>query len=357
MTEEFIPTLSHATERDIDLLLVEELHASAPFAAWMAGQIGWTTPVVRTTVLHSKRRTRSRREIDIFVELHHSGGKTSAILIENKLDATEQPDQAESYLEEVEVLRNSYDAVAAVIVCPKAYAAQYPVFASKFHVAISYEYIADYFRSRSGVNEDSTSGLALRLAFRADMVEQAVFKHRRGYNPILNIQVGDFKANYVAVLNELFPSVRPGVSMLKPSAPDGSRSMLFDVETTFADLPSEIRPRRFAHELGSETTRKANYVAVTFPGWGSALPSLREQLEQDTEELGVEFFTKTPTKKRPRPGLVMAVRTESVDHLGNFEEQFDVLTAGMQRVEEVRDWLIRNKSVVMNWKALIDEIG
>ena len=35
----FIPTLTHATERDIDLLLVEELYTSRDFVFWMAAQI------------------------------------------------------------------------------------------------------------------------------------------------------------------------------------------------------------------------------------------------------------------------------------------------------------------------------
>ncbi|MBY6200547.1 hypothetical protein KUV65_04175 [Maritalea mobilis] len=38
--DEYIPTLSHATERDIDLLLVEELYASRNFLTWIAARAG-----------------------------------------------------------------------------------------------------------------------------------------------------------------------------------------------------------------------------------------------------------------------------------------------------------------------------
>lgn len=88
--DEFIPTLSHATERDIDLLLVEELFSSNDFATWIAGHAGISQQIVACDVKHSKRRTRSRREIDIFVEVDHSDGTRSALLIENKLDASER---------------------------------------------------------------------------------------------------------------------------------------------------------------------------------------------------------------------------------------------------------------------------
>ena len=68
MSEAFIPTLTHATERDIDLLLVEELYASPAFVGWIAAQGGVLGQVETSTVLHSKRRTRSQRESDIFVD-------------------------------------------------------------------------------------------------------------------------------------------------------------------------------------------------------------------------------------------------------------------------------------------------
>ena len=64
----YIPTLSHATERDIDLLLVEELFANFEFVTWVAAQAGFEGAIASWDVKHSKRRTRSRREIDIFVE-------------------------------------------------------------------------------------------------------------------------------------------------------------------------------------------------------------------------------------------------------------------------------------------------
>lgn len=35
-------TLTHATERDVDLLLVEELRRSAAFVRWLVGQVAMT---------------------------------------------------------------------------------------------------------------------------------------------------------------------------------------------------------------------------------------------------------------------------------------------------------------------------
>lgn len=355
MTEDYIPTLTHATERDIDLLLVEELYASAEFAAWLAARVGINRPVERTTVKHSKRRTRSRREIDIFVELHHPGGLTSALLIENKLDATEQPDQAESYRDELAMHADGYGAMAMIITCPQAYAAEHGVFTSKFDAMVTYEAIADWFIKKAGVSVRTVPELTLRYAFRAEVLDQAIFKHRRGYLAIPNEVVGDFNARYVAVLERLFPDIRPGKSMLKPANPDDSTSMIFDQDASLSRLPADIRPRRFAHELGRGLDWRANYVAVTFGGWGSALPAIKERLEQDAAELGAHFSAKPPNKTRPNPGLVMALPTAPIDNQGDFDAQRDQIVAGMKKAAELRDWLLRNQRVLRQWKALVDQ--
>ena len=102
-----VPTLTHATERDIDLLLVEELACSPDFVAWLLARAAGTRPIVQSSeVLHSTRRMFNRREIDIRLRASTDRGDV-LLLIENKLDADEQPDQARSYREEAETLAAS----------------------------------------------------------------------------------------------------------------------------------------------------------------------------------------------------------------------------------------------------------
>ena len=351
MNDEYIPTLTHATERDIDLLLVEEFYASVDFVTWMAAQVGVTTPVATWDVKHSKRRTRSRREIDIFVELELIDGDSVAILIENKLDTTEQPDQAESYREELDILAERYARQTMIIVCPLEYASRYSEFAGKFDAVVSYEMLSDYFReSTSGAGADTV----LRFGFRADIIDQAIHKHRRGYTPIPDKVVGDFNAMYVALLGEVAPEIRPGSSMLKPANPRESTSMIFDQDALLARLPRDVRPRRFAHELGRGSNRRANYVAVTFAGWGAFLPAIRQRLEADAAQLGAQFSAKPPTKTRPNPGLVMLLPTDPVDNQGSFEEQRDSLVAGIRRAQELRRWLLSEQDTLHRWADLVE---
>lgn len=348
--DEFIPTLTHATERDIDLLLVEELYAAHDFVVWMAAQCGISGRLVSWDVKHSKRRTRSRREIDIFVETGHVDGTRAALLIENKLDATEQPDQAESYRKELEVLDEGFHRAAMIIVCPEAYSAQYPDFIGKFDATVTYEMIAAWFRDQI---DEAGADTILRHDFRAAILDQAIHKHRRGYTPIPDKVVGNFNALYVALLEQIEPDIRPGPSMLGSARPRESTSMIFDQNTSLKPLPRDIRPRRFAHELGRGSEQRANYVAVAFAGWGVALPAIRSQLEEDARPLGAEFEAQKPTKNRPNPALKMLIASPPVDNQGSFDTQREEIETGIQTAKALRRWLIENEATLRRWQTLV----
>ncbi|HEY1615664.1 MAG TPA: hypothetical protein VGF97_18460 [Rhizomicrobium sp.] len=64
-----ILTLTHATERDVDLVLGEELKCSTDFVRWFANKIASMVSAsidfTASDVTHSKLRTHNRREIDI----------------------------------------------------------------------------------------------------------------------------------------------------------------------------------------------------------------------------------------------------------------------------------------------------
>ena len=191
MTDNFIPTLTHATERDIDLLLVEELYASRNFVNWVIQHVDITKPVLEWEVKHSKNRTRSRREIDISLYIVHKDKTRSVILIENKLDAEEQPNQAESYREELRILSSKFELTRMIIVCPQDYQDTHQNFTEKFDVCLTYQAIQDWFIN---AKKEAIAEMALRYKFRAELLSQAIYKHRRGYTPVPDSVVGDFNA-------------------------------------------------------------------------------------------------------------------------------------------------------------------
>ena len=239
------------------------------------------------------------------------------------------------------------------MVCPTGYRESHWEFAGKFDAVISYEELADYFRERSRGSGDEFS----RMRFRAELLDQAVLKSGRGYLPVPNEVIGGFNARYVALLREVAPDIHPGPSMLKEANPDESVSMIFDHKLSFADLPKEIRPKRFAHELGRGHTHRANYVSVVFGGWGAAVEAVKERFEQDALELGVTVSSPPPTKARPNPGLVLTCATEVIDNQADFAQQQPQIVAGIQRAAALRQWLLSNETLLHTWRRQVEEVA
>ena len=85
-------------ERDIDLLLLEELHVSAAFRSWLLAEV--FEPDVRCNKFLGAWHSVSDPalgESDLIILLEDAGGSRTALLIENKIDAPPQPEQAARY--------------------------------------------------------------------------------------------------------------------------------------------------------------------------------------------------------------------------------------------------------------------
>jgi hypothetical protein len=352
-TNEYIPTLTHATERDIDLLLVEEIYSNRNFLEWLTNLAGININIESWQVKHSQRRTQSRREMDIFIDIRADGNRKIALLIENKLDASEQPDQAESYRDELANLSSKYHQSRMIIVCPEGYKQKNFEFVSKFDVFLSYEKISAWYLQ---AQKKASADVYLRFKLRSELFDQAVNKYRRGYTAIPNKVIGTFNAQYVSLLREMAPEIIPGNSMLQKANPNDSSSMIFDQDRTLSFLPLELRPRRFAHELGRGLDYRANYVAVVFPGWGLAYPQMKDQLVEDTVTIGALFYAGRPNKNRPYPGLRMYFPTEPVDSLKGFEEQREAIVDGINEAKVLRKWLQQNQAVLQRWKSVCEKI-
>ncbi len=351
-----IPTLTHATERDIDLIIVEEAIANRKFVEWVAEKIGLPVDFVNWKVLHSKRRTRSRREIDICMEVFDGEDRPLwVLLVENKLDADEQPDQAESYRKEL--LAPQYDGYAhakMALFCPKEYWDKKSEFAAKFDNVVIYEDLAEFFKNSA----NSSSETGRRSNFRKDCVQQAIHKYRRGYHKIPNPIIQDFNQSYVSLMHKIARDLIPGKTMLEPAKPNDSVSMILD-NRTLNQLPKSIRPRRMAIELGKGDSRRANYAAVTFGGWGNGKDDIRKSLDHMTDEdltrfLNLKLSAKPPTKTRPNPGLVLSTPTCPVDNQGDFSAQRDTIVDGILKAKLLREWLLKHQDLLQRWRDIVE---
>ena len=361
-SEDFMPIFRYASERDVDVLIVEELIASRSLVEVVLTaafkQID-SSKISNWDVKHSTSRLMSRREIDIRLIASTTEGKRVCLLIENKLDESEQPGQAESYqAESVELKTNHFfDFVASCLICPDNYVEKNSGFAQKFDLVFSYEDLKSHLKKRLIDDSALDEELVNRLVHRVSLLEQAIEKRRRGYTQIVIPEKAGFNSKYVTLLSSLAPLCRPGSQMLRvDGAPAESVSMLFDAQATFREVPEHFRPRRFAHEFGRGQEHRANYVAVTFAKWGQFLKRFRGEFEKDLVGTPYELTAKV-TSSRPHPGLVLFEKANAINYDAGFDKQQSDIASGIQKAENLRRWIFQNFDILNGWYIVISSEG
>ena len=196
-------------ERDIDLLLLEEWNVNPAFAQWILREFfDITNSFEKFDGWHSITDP-ELGESDLLLTCSAHNEKI-AILMENKIDASAQEQQATRYDRRAEKIQTdgNFSQVFVCIVAPENYLANDQE-ATQYGTRISYEKIAGWFYLQA----DS------RSRYRSEVLKLAIEKERRGYRPVKHEQVTAFWKNYY---NEL-KRVLPDAIMNKPEiVPEGS---------------------------------------------------------------------------------------------------------------------------------------
>jgi hypothetical protein len=89
--------VSGVCERDLDLLLLEELYSSPAFRSFVSNTAGFPELAEEslTSVFRSVTHSSGESDLELYLEL--ADGQRAVLLIENKIDASLQPAQAERY--------------------------------------------------------------------------------------------------------------------------------------------------------------------------------------------------------------------------------------------------------------------
>jgi hypothetical protein len=198
--------LASVTERDIDLLLMEEFHASDAFVAWFCGEVG-LCDVTPAGAWHSVSDTDGESDLLLCVT---QGTRRIGVLIENKVAAPEQDHQAERY--HLRGIRSreqgKIDDYLTAICAPRRYLDGLSS-TSLYHHRIAYERIADWFAGQSG----------RRAAWRHHIMLEAIEQGRRGYTMVVNATNTAFHLAYWEHLRRHHPKIQ----MARPKS-RGSKS-------------------------------------------------------------------------------------------------------------------------------------
>lgn len=167
------PPFTLLAERDMDLLVLEEILSSAAFKKWLVEKLyngtrqmrrfigAWHTPTLEPL-----------GSVDILVVFEEVTGRRCAILIENKIDQPKQNLQAQRYFEfgEKGVEDGLWDEYLTCLFSPQAYFSSLEP-SEYFSSYLSYEEIEGWF-ARPAV--ESKSAIPERAAYKKALIRKAI---------------------------------------------------------------------------------------------------------------------------------------------------------------------------------------
>lgn len=295
---------AYVSERDIDLLLLEELHVSADFRSWFVAEVFGTACQCAQFVgaWHSVDKA-NLGESDLVLEFLDAIGSPMAILVEDKIDALPQPEQGARYrLRGQEgVVDGSWQSFRTCIVAPQAYLTA-TADAAHYDACISYEAIRDWFRG--SVAEEN------RMAYKASFVQEGIDQNRRGYQRVPHPVVTQFWGAYWQIASTEFPQLQMAYPGQVPARSDWAQ---FKVD-------SGLWVR---HKLDKGT------VELAIPSAGDEL----EQLRQWNEHLLVDGLELVPVGK----SLAFSLLTPRVDKLRDLSPQVEAVRTGLAAATRLKN--------------------
>jgi hypothetical protein len=171
-------------ERDLDLVFIDLLVGWPAFGTWLENQLdglpsGGEWQEVAHSVVHAPTG-----ESDLELTWHHTQHGRELILIENKINARFQPDQAERYLDRDQSYLHTAqcDAFRTVLFAPASYIGLNPE-AHGFNHTLSYEAVLAWITQQPRVPE---------LRLKQELLEAAIEKRRQGYQAQEDTEVTAF---------------------------------------------------------------------------------------------------------------------------------------------------------------------
>lgn len=231
-------------ERDIDLLLCAELHAASPLRNTMAAIWKDRRPTFEGAWIS---HTEFDGESDLVIQFRDDQSDL-VLLVENKIAADFQPDQAARYRARAERWREISNAdVRTVLVCPKDYLSRPS--SEHFDACLAYEDIID------GLAQSNDA----RSRFLAKALADGIEAFRRGY-----IAVPDERVTSIwAAIWNIARSETPDLNMVRPEEKPGRSTWIYFRDATgFSDADR----KRCAIVLKAERGQADLQFAAMSPG-------------------------------------------------------------------------------------------
>lgn len=286
-------------ERDIDLLLLEQMCCSAEFVNWFFLRVMKRPPACLNLLSAKHSVVSSLGQTDIEVVVADDGGREVVFLIENKIARTKQPTQSERY----EARRATYSGkdCRVVLVTPKRYAT--PSFVEGYNSVVNLEDVLKWFQ------DNELDGI--RKVFKIALLEQALVQPMLPRN-------GDFRKRYWSISQG---DEYRGLRMRE----DGGNFHFHPV-----GLPARVR---LVHRV------ILGRVEIIFRGRRNEFLALKKTVAEIPEH---SFEVRTYPKSSALSAKVSPLVREM-----NFDPQKEKVVEGLQAAVKLWEWFCGNKDAIM----------
>ena len=299
----------------MDLLFLEEFVMSEEFVKLFSDKVKETVSHIISVQQSKVDSEHGESDMTVIAECN---GEKVGFLIEDKIDAVAMPRQCKRYFLRGEkgINGGDYDRFHVFIVAPEKYLSENDE-AKHYPNQVSYESILEYFRQYDDA----------RSQFKAQQIEQAIYKQKHGYQVIENTAVTDFWEKYIAYQKEHFSHLY----LVTGGGKKGSAA-------TWPHYNTRIKGVYLSHKS------EKGYVDLTFSGTWDKLNELEAVLRKTLchyEENGITL------QKAGKSSALRAI-VPSIDFHKPFEDQIDSVEECFETIDRV---------IKLSYKLPSDEIS
>jgi hypothetical protein len=315
-------------ERDITLLLLEELSVSTDFQRWFVQQLLPPPCPFFAPVRACCSVMESNGESDLEVGFASRQGEIW-FLIENKIDAPFQPRQAARYRERGRsyVDQGQCTAFHTVLIAPERYFSN-PQALKSFDKKLTYESLRNWF-----LTQDT---LGPRRSYKVALLEAAIKKAFSGYPLTPDKAVSEFWKGYWEMARQEAPELR----MDEPGA-RGKRSGFINFYPE--GLPTRVQ---LIHKILLGTVAHGN-VDLQFEGMGT-------RFHEFTQAFAEHLDPGMKLERAEKSGAIRLV-VPALDLNADFVSQAENARAGLYAAKQLAGWLRGHQPLVNDrvaaWRA------
>lgn len=296
-------------ERDIDLLVCAELHADRSLTRLIADRLALTDArFAGAWVSHSE----IEGESDLVVCWETSAGRALA-LVENKIAAAFQPDQAARYRLRANrwATVDGVSQVSTMLIAPAAYMTR--DMAGEFDVCLTYEDLHEVLRCEGDG----------RSIFLANALAAGVNRARNVYVANPDEQVS---AAWAALWDQAC-KLTPPLQMARPSPKPGRSTWIY-----------------FRDAIGFGVSDRKRAVVVYKAERGQADLQFSSTLAQQLEARSADIMDDSMSVVQAAKSASIRISVQPIDFLKPFEEQLEAVGEGLQACERLRQFFIAHRS-------------